>query len=63
MEIFSSDIWLKWIEEHSKAWTLQKTFNNALDAKRYAARMFVFSNGVMVAPYTGGTFSVFTWVK
>jgi hypothetical protein len=46
-----------------KPWIVQKTFDNALDAKRYAARMFVLANGVRVAPFAGDTFTVFTWTK
>jgi len=51
------------IQQRIKPWVVQKTFENELDAKRYAAKMFVLSSGVMVAPYAGGTFTVFSWTK
>ena len=54
---------LEGIQGKVKPWLVSSTFSTAIEAKRHAARMFIVATGVRVAPFAGGTFSVFSWIK
>ena len=51
------------IDRKVRMWDIKETFNTALEAKRCAAKLFIEASGVLVAPYAGGTYTVFAWTK
>lgn len=57
------EILMNFITNRTQSWQYRDSFNNAVEAKKVAAQLFIECQGAKVVQYGEDTFVVFIWSK
>jgi hypothetical protein len=61
--MIDSERLLQAVSTKVKPWIIEKTFETALEAKQFGAKLFTKSAGVKVSHFAGGCFTVLRWIR